>query len=165
MVVIRRTIFSVVFVLVLTSGMSYGKDIPLMQLEAVTDLIMSPGCSYIYTLTNCPSAEAVQMREIVKDKLSNGESKDEILTYFEDIYGPRVLAQPKKKGFYFVAWWFPYFLIFDVFVLVGLIIYVWRKRGSAQSEASVTGISGSGVESDEDISRIIEEEVRKFRSE
>jgi len=46
-----------------------AKEVTLMDVERVTDLLMSPGCNYMYTLTNCPSAEAEQMREIVRDKL------------------------------------------------------------------------------------------------
>jgi cytochrome c-type biogenesis protein CcmH len=95
-----------------------------MKIQEVTDLIMSPGCSYTYTLTLCPSSEAAQMKELVKDKILRGESKEQILSYFEQVYGPRILAQPAKKGFYFVAWWFPYFLLFDAVVLVGVILVI-----------------------------------------
>ncbi len=132
-----------------------------MELEEVTDLIMSPGCNYIYTLTNCPSAEAAQMREIVKDKLQRGESKEQILSYFEEVYGPRVLAQPKKKGFYFVAWWFPYFLIIDIFVLIGIILFLWQKKGRRRS--AVASDSTAPVAEDKDAERLLEEELKRFR--
>jgi hypothetical protein len=139
------------------------EDIPLMKLEEVTDLIMSPGCSYLYTLTLCPSAEADQMRKIVKDKLRRGETKEEILAYFEAIYGPKVLARPAKRGFYSFAWWFPYFLIIDVFIIVAVLLYVWRRRARKQ-EAMGEGIapgSGQGFGGEED--ELLEEEVRRFR--
>ena len=143
-------------------------DIPLMQVEEVTDLIMSPGCKYVYTLTLCPSEEAKQMREIVKDKLIAGESKEDILFYFKEIYGPRVLAQPAKEGFYFVAWWFPYFLLFDVFLVVGVILVIWRRR----TATAAGGAGGPGetpqpdsTEQLPDIGDIIEEEVTRFRNE
>ncbi len=135
-----------------------------MQLEEVTDYIMSPGCSYIYTLTLCPSEEAKQMREIVMDKLMAGETKEDILFYFKEIYGPRVLAQPAKEGFYFVAWWFPYFLLFDVFVVVGVILVIWRRRtatASGDEEASAL----DPTQQIPDIGDIIEEEVTRFRNE
>ena len=80
-------------------------QVTLMELEEVSDLIMSPGCDYKYTLSYCPSAEADQMRELVKDKINGGESTEQILDYFAGVYGPKVLAQPAKKGFYLVAWW------------------------------------------------------------
>ena len=142
---------------------AYGKDITLMELEAVTDLIMSPGCDYMYTLSNCPSAEAEQMKEIVKDRLANGESREEILTYFEKVYGPKILAQPAKRGFYFVAWWFPYFITIDVFILVGVFLYLWRKRSSNNAEAPVSIAVVEKTDMDESIEVLLEEEVEKFR--
>ncbi len=140
-------------------------ELPLMKLEEVTDLIMSPGCKYVYTLTLCPSAEADQMREIVKDKLLAGESKDEILFYFKEIYGPRVLAQPAKEGFYFVAWWFPYFLLLDVFLVVGVILVIWRRRAASAAGGAGEAPQTDSIQQTPDIGDIIEEEVTRFRNE
>ncbi len=148
--------------LLLYASLSSGKEVSLMELEEVTDLIMSPGCNYIYTLTNCPSAEAEQMRELVKDRLAKGESKESILAYFEGVYGPRILAQPSKKGFYFVAWWFPYFLLLDVLALAGVFLVLWRRRSRRKA-----GTSGDdAVEtSDKEMERFLEEELRRFNQE
>ncbi len=147
------------------AGSPAAEELPLMQLEEVTDLIMSPGCDYIYTLTLCPSAEAAQMREIVKDKLVAGESREQILGYFEQVYGPRVLAQPAKRGFYFVAWWFPYFLIADIFVIVGVVLFVWRRRARSAEPAAEGSDRGESAAEAHAIDDLIEEEVRKFRDE
>lgn len=159
-----RIFFLLLFLFLLHNGsVAYSKEITLMELEAVSDFIMSPGCDYMYTLTNCPSAEAEQMKEIVKDRLANGESREEILAYFEKVYGPRILAQPAKKGFYFIAWWFPYFLIFDVFVLIGIVLFIWRKKYRRDSSKSndATGLNRDAV--DEDIDDLLEKEVEEFR--
>ncbi|HHN65592.1 MAG TPA: hypothetical protein ENK09_09545 [Nitrospirae bacterium] len=156
-----RYLFILLLASLLAPNISASREITLMELEEVTDLIMSPGCNYIYTLTNCPSAEAAQMREIVKDKLQRGESKEQILSYFEEVYGPRVLAQPKKKGFYFVAWWFPYFLIIDIFVLIGIILFLWQKKGRRRS--AVASDSTAPVAEDKDAERLLEEELKRFR--
>ncbi|NOX19845.1 MAG: hypothetical protein GXO99_01080 [Nitrospirae bacterium] len=159
----RRLIglIAVLTIVMLGGTSSRAEEITLMDVERVTDLIMSPGCNYMYTLTNCPSAEAEQMREIVKDKLRNGESAEAILNYFEEIYGPRVLAQPKKKGFYFVAWWFPYFLIFDVFLLIGLILYVWQRRG--KKAGGSTKEQGEQETDTAEMDSLLEEELRRFK--
>ncbi|NOZ69128.1 MAG: hypothetical protein GXP46_07765 [Deferribacteres bacterium] len=144
-------------ILVLLSGVStsYGREITRMELEEVTDLIMSPGCNYTYTLTNCPSAQAEQMRELIKDRLRKGESKEEILSYFEKVYGTKILAQPSKKGFYFVAWWFPYFLMLDIFIVVGIFLFLWRKRNYKKEETD-TAVNP-------DMETLLEDEVRKFK--
>lgn len=160
---ISKFLFIVLVAVLLMPVLSESREITLMELEEVTDLIMSPGCNYMYTLTNCPSEEAKQMREIVKDKLSQGETKEAILNYFEEIYGPRVLAQPKKKGFYFVAWWFPYFLIFDIFLLIGLILFFWQKRGAKNRRPSSVAASPEDSKIDDYIEKVLEDEIRKFR--
>ncbi len=143
--------------LILLTGLntSFGREISRMELEQVTDLIMSPGCNYTYTLTNCPSAQAEQMRELIKDRLKKGQSKEEILSYFEDVYGTKILAQPSKKGFYFVAWWFPYFLIVDVFILVGIFLFLWRKKNYKKD--------GPDDDINPDMETLLEDEVRKFK--
>jgi cytochrome c-type biogenesis protein CcmH/NrfF len=137
-------------------------QVTLMQLEEVSDLIMSPGCNYNYTLSSCPSVEAEQMRELVKDKIGAGESTEEILDYFAGVYGPKVLAQPAKKGFYLVAWWFPYFLLFDVVLLAGVILWVWRKKSDTETDNTTTTGLESG-KSEEEMDALLEQEVRKFR--
>ena len=160
---LTKLIFVISLVLLTWPGTAFTEEIPLMKINEVTDLIMSPGCNYTYTLTLCPSSAADQMRELVKDKLLRGESREQILTYFEQVYGPRILAQPAKKGFYFLAWWFPYFLLFDGFVIVGVILYIWRKREQERSETAADDPANNKI--DADIDKMLEEEVRKFREE
>ncbi len=72
-----------------------------------------------------------------------------------------MLAQPKKKGFYFIAWWFPYFLIFDVFLLIGLILYIWQKRGKSDSTTSERSEPDDRDEAE--IEALLEEELRMFK--
>jgi cytochrome c-type biogenesis protein CcmH/NrfF len=157
-----KLIFVISFVLLAFHGTAFTGELPLMKIQEVTDLIMSPGCDYLYTLSKCPSAEAAQMREMVKDKLLQGESQEQILSYFEQVYGPRVLARPAKRGFYFVAWWFPYFILADAFVLVGVVLYIWRRR-ARNIEGSDK--QGQGVNSpiDAELDSALEAEVRKVK--
>jgi cytochrome c-type biogenesis protein CcmH len=140
------------------------EQVTLMQLEEVSDLIMSPGCDYKFTLSYCPSVEADQMRELVKDKINAGENTEQILDYFAGVYGPKVLAQPAKKGFYLVAWWFPYFLLFDLFLLVGLILFVWRGRSKSENKIAAAENVDSET-SRKEMTDLLEKEVRSFREE
>jgi cytochrome c-type biogenesis protein CcmH/NrfF len=140
------------------------EQVTLMQLEEVADLIMSPGCDYQYTLSYCPSAEADQMRELVKDKISAGENTEQILDYFAGVYGPKVLAQPAKKGFYLFAWWFPYFLLFDLFLLVGLVLFVWRGKSKSENKIAAAENIDSKIFR-KDMADLLEKEVQNFREE
>jgi cytochrome c-type biogenesis protein CcmH/NrfF len=153
-----------IFLAIQVEASEQTEQVTLMQLEEVSDLIMSPGCGYKYTLSYCPSAEADQMRELVKDKISAGESTEQILDYFAGVYGPKVMAQPAKKGFYFFAWWFPYFLLFDIFLLVGLILFVWRKKSASEDNIAIADDDESET-SRKDMEDLLEKEVREFRKE
>ncbi len=151
----HKAIYFLLLLLLLSSNTSYGREVSRMQLDEVADLIMSPGCDYVYTLTNCPSAQAEQMKELIKDRLAKGESKEFILAYFEDVYGPKIMAQPSKKGFYFIAWWFPYFLVLDLFLIVGIFLVLWRKK--TRVEDTVPN------DVNPEIDALLEDEVRRFR--
>jgi cytochrome c-type biogenesis protein CcmH len=157
-----KLIFLISLLLIASRGTAFTGELPLMKIQEVTDLIMSPGCDYMYTLSFCPSAEADQMKKMVEDKLLQGESKEQILAYFEQVYGPRVLARPAKRGFYFVAWWFPYFLLFDAFVIVGVVLFIWRRR-ARNIEGSEKQGAGEDSAIDAEIDSMLEAEVRRAK--
>ena len=48
-----------------------------------------------------------QMRRVVREMLAQGHSREEILDFFADRYGPQVLAAPPKSGLNLVAWIVP----------------------------------------------------------
>ena len=54
---------------------------------------------------------ARQMREIVRERLIQGESPEEIRAYFLSRYGDYILLAPTKKGFNWVLWIGPFFLL------------------------------------------------------
>lgn len=137
-------------------------EVPLMDILDVTNQLMSPGCDYLYTLTDCPSEDAKQMREIVKDRLANGESRDTIIKSFEEIYGPKILAHPPTRGFFLFAWWFPFFLLADVMVLAAVILYVWKKRSQKEFAAQDLD-AATAAPVDAQLEDSLEQEVRRFR--
>src|SRR5512145_1715012 len=65
--------------------------------------LMSPACPG-RTLLNCTSTQAEQWRELIRQKLIRGESKEQIVQYFIDIGGDGILAAPPKRGFALTAW-------------------------------------------------------------
>lgn len=112
----------------LVIAQSEKAGISLSAIEDIADAIMSPGCDYKYTLSNCPSVQAIELKELIEGKLIAGETKEEILDYLVGLYGVRVLAAPEKRGFYLLAWWVPYFVIADGALIVALIMIFWKKR-------------------------------------
>ena len=93
--------------------------------------LMSPACPG-RTLLNCTSSQAEQWRELIRQKLLQGESKEQILRYFVDIGGEGILAAPPKKGFALTAWLVPLFVMVNG---AGLIVVLTRRWAQRRPEA------------------------------
>ena len=64
----------------------------------VAKSIMSPVCPG-RLIADCPSPESEQLREVIRRKVGEGKSKQQIIDYFVEVYGPEVLPTPPQKGF------------------------------------------------------------------
>lgn len=72
---------------------------------------------------------AKQMRALVRKKLGENETPDEIKQYFVERYGPMVLAEPPKSGFNLVVWVVP-----PLMLLIGGIVLCLVIRGLKQGK-------------------------------
>jgi len=109
------------------------------EVNAIASQLYCPVCEST-PLDVCPTEACKDWREQIRVMLSEGKSEDEILQYFEDQYGARVLAEPPKQGFYWLIYLLP-----PAIILVGAIILFrslkeWTKpkavSGAAQNESS-----------------------------
>ncbi len=90
-----------------------------------------PVCQNL-SVADSPSEMANQMRDLIREKIQQGESPDQIRTYFVSRYGEWILLAPKRQGFNWVAWLLPFGAI-----LVGVGVIGWVvRRGAARSRAS-----------------------------
>lgn len=67
-----------------------------------------------------------QIKEIVLEQVEAGKSKDQILQYFTERYGPWILRSPPAKGFNILAWALPIAIL--ILGPLGVWFFVWRKR-------------------------------------
>ena len=74
--------------------------------------LMSPACPG-RTLLNCTSGHAEQWRELIRQKIAQGETKEQILAYFVEMRGEEILAAPPKRVFALTAWLFPALVIIN----------------------------------------------------
>tara|TARA_Y100000590_G_scaffold55506_2_gene58127 strand:+ start:1842 stop:2216 length:375 start_codon:yes stop_codon:yes gene_type:complete len=81
---------------------TYGSN----SLYDISDELMCPVCQG-QTVAESNSKLAISMREVIKSKLKNGESKEQILSYFVKQYGDNILAKPPLKGFNMLLWLVP----------------------------------------------------------
>ena len=76
------------------------------EAQAIDRQIMCPVCP-AESIDQAQVPIARQMRQIVRDQLTQGASQAEILEFFAERYGPDILASPPKSGFNLLAWVFP----------------------------------------------------------
>jgi cytochrome c-type biogenesis protein CcmH len=65
--------------------------------------LQCPVCQTI-SVADSPSELAAQMRAIIRAKLAEGWTEDQIIGYFVERYGEGVLLEPPRQGFGLVAW-------------------------------------------------------------
>lgn len=99
--------------------------------------LMSPACPG-RTLINCTSGQAEQWRELIKQKLEQGETKGQILQYFVTMRGEEILAAPPKRGFALTAWLFPLFIILNGAGLIIVLAMRWARRSRTEQSTSAT---------------------------
>jgi cytochrome c-type biogenesis protein CcmH len=98
---------------------------------------MSPACPG-RTLINCTSGQSEQLRELIRQKIAQGESKSAIIRYFVDMHGEEILASPPKKGFALAAWLLPLFVLLNGAGLIIVLTCRWtRHRARAKSKSIV----------------------------
>jgi cytochrome c-type biogenesis protein CcmH len=73
---------------------------------AIDGMLMCPVCP-AETIGQAQVPIARQMRALVREKLAMGATRQEILDFFAQRYGPGILAAPPKSGLNLVAWIFP----------------------------------------------------------
>ena len=105
--------------------------------QDVAGELMSPACPG-RTLLNCTSSQAEQWRELIRQKLAQGESKEQILRYFVDIGGESILAMPPKKGFALTAWLLPLFVMVNGVGLIVILTYRWAQRHPKADDSNMT---------------------------
>ena len=105
--------------------------------QSIDNMLMCPVCPS-ETIDQAQVPIAKQMRRLVREKLAQGESREEILEYFAGVYGQDILAAPSKTGFNLVAWTVP---VVGVFGALAAGFFVLRSM-SVRSVRTVQETAG-----------------------
>lgn len=128
------------------------------EVNAIARQLFCPVCENT-PLDVCSTEACRQWREVIRQKLAEGQTEEEIIQYFIDFYGARVVGEPPRQGFNWLAYVIPPLLIaLGVGVLIRVAI-VWRR--AAAEEAEEAGSAAPVPELDEDYLRQLEEELKR----
>ncbi|MBI4287861.1 MAG: cytochrome c-type biogenesis protein CcmH [Chloroflexi bacterium] len=100
------------------------------QAQDIYKSLMCPLCAG-QTIEQSQSELSVQMRALVREKLAQGQTREEILQFFVEKYGEMVLAAPPKSGFNLLVWVVP-----GVAVVVGG-FFLYRLIKTMQRKAAI----------------------------
>jgi len=95
------------------------------EVNAVARELYCPVCENI-PLDVCPTTACAQWRELIRQMLAQGKSKEQIKQYFVAQYGDRVLAEPPRSGLNWLAYGLP-----PVIFLVGVYLVYRGLRGAS----------------------------------
>ncbi len=76
------------------------------QVNAVARRLSCPVCENI-PLDVCDTQACIQWRDLIRQKLEAGETPEQIIAYFHETYGDRVLQEPPRRGFTGLLWILP----------------------------------------------------------
>jgi len=100
------------------------------QVNAVAKKLNCPVCENV-PLDVCETQACAQWRDLIRQKLATGEKPEQVIAYFRDTYGDRVLQEPPLSGFTALIWILPFVgLVAGVAILV-----VVLRRMTARSVA------------------------------
>jgi cytochrome c-type biogenesis protein CcmH len=95
------------------------------QALAVANELQCPVCENV-TVAYSGAPLAAQMRQVIRDKLAQGWTHDQVIQYFVDRYGEAILTQPPKHGLNLLVWLLPGAGLLAGLAAVGAVL--WSRR-------------------------------------
>ncbi|MBI3998850.1 MAG: cytochrome c-type biogenesis protein CcmH [Armatimonadetes bacterium] len=117
-------------VLVFVAGVAVAAPTLDDQVYAIASELMCPVCAG-QTVAESNSQLAQQMRAIIRERLQQGQTREQIIAYFISQFGESVLAAPPRRGGGLLIWLAP-----PVTLAVGIFVlrrYIRRHRPAARS--------------------------------
>jgi cytochrome c-type biogenesis protein CcmH len=154
-IIIRLALLTLLFPDLSVAAQYHNEEALQKKASEINNLIMCPLCAG-QTIAQSSNETSTQMRNLVLKMLRQGETKEEILQYFESRYGERILAKPNKKGFNLMLWFLPFVLV----VLAAIVIYFLIQRWSTKAPVA----PGAHLDEDrlDEYKERLEKELKQF---
>ena len=114
--------------------------------QEIDRMLMCPVCP-AQTIDQTQVPLAKQMRAQVRELLASGATREEVLAWFSapERYGPSVLAEPPRSGFYLIAWIVPGVVVLAA--LAGGLLTLRAMRGRRANDGeTVEPSDGDGLQ-------------------
>lgn len=123
---LRAIVLCIIAVVLLASPAAAQTEIDRQSREIANEL-QCPVCNN-QNVQDSQSQLAGEMRQIIRTKLEQGESREQIEAYFVARYGESVLLDPPKSNWSLLVWTSPILGILVGLVVVGLAVSRWSRK-------------------------------------
>lgn len=96
--------------------------------------LVCPTCKTTLDQSDAPVAR--RMKQIIRTRLAEGATEEQIKSELVADFGPGVIAEPPKSGFDLLAWLVPLGLLAAGALGVGAIAWGWSRRRGEDSQAA-----------------------------
>ena len=131
------------------------------QTVAIAKQLKCPVCQNI-PVAYSQSQLAEEMREVIREKVAQGESEAAIVQYFVDRYGEDVLLEPRRQGFSLLLWVTSIGVLLFGAAIVGIVLWNWSQSRPASASAA-TLATDSSTTSSASLEEIFEEEFARYK--
>lgn len=160
----KKTVFFLMFVFLLSLvwvGSAAAQDARPPsddEVNAIARQLFCPVCENT-PLDVCPTEACKQWRELIRLKLAEGWTEEQIKQYFVEQYGARVLSEPPRQGWYWLIYLVPLALLLaGVYILVRAF---QSMRAPVMAEIAAESATPAPPAPGDEYLRRIEEELKK----
>ena len=130
------------------------------EVNAIARQLYCPVCENI-PLDACGTVACEQWRGIIRDKLAEGWTEDQIKEYFVAQYGDRVLAEPPASGFNWLAYLIPILVFVGGLILLGLGFRKWKEEKPVRATSRQSKKGPPLPKADEEYLQRVEQELKE----
>jgi cytochrome c-type biogenesis protein CcmH len=148
---VRRAALIAALMLALALALAPAAQAETASLPDLEDEVMCPICGTTLQLSDSPQAE--REKQLIRDLIAKGDTKQQVKDELVREYGPDVLATPGDSGFDLTAWLLPIVGLALGLIGIGVALWRWRGRGG-HGEPPAPGPEGEEAERlDADLAR------------
>jgi cytochrome c-type biogenesis protein CcmH len=106
------------------------------RVTAVGATVRCPICPEPIPLNDVQTAQAIQMRQFIRDQLRHGLSEDQVRQELVARYGTGILLAPPQRGFDLLAWVVPFGALVACAIAALAALRRWSSSGARPDDPS-----------------------------
>lgn len=129
------------------------------QAKSIEGKLIAP-CCWTQTVADHESNASEEIKAGIRSMLAGGSSEQDIISFYKERYGERILAAPEKSGFNLMAYLFPAAMTLVALAVIVVMLQRWRSREEAVTPVRVERTADTG---DEALRRRLDDELNHYR--